>query len=241
MDFKECKKKFDNDGYFKIKNFLNKTEISKIVEEIMKSSDVDIHKDNNNLIRRIERFYNKGEYLNLINKKFIELIKNILGLNVLIFKDKFNLKPPGGEGFKAHYDGVFMFVDPRNKKKCGWYEYGDTFINVLVAIDNCNEENGTIELAKSENEPFHNLIKKTKSEEIAELLDEVEKEYSFEKIILNVGDLVVFKNTCPHKSSINNSNIPRRILYYTYLDEKFGNQYENYFLDKKLSKNKIKS
>ena len=56
MDFEECKKKFDNDGYFKIKNFLNKTEISKIVEEIMKSSDVDIHKDNNNLIRRIERF-----------------------------------------------------------------------------------------------------------------------------------------------------------------------------------------
>ena len=77
MDFKEYKKKFDNDGYFKIKNFLNKTEISKIVEEIMKSSDVDIHKDNNNLIRRIERFYNKGEYLNLINKKFIELIKCI--------------------------------------------------------------------------------------------------------------------------------------------------------------------
>ena len=241
MDFKEYKKKFDNDGYFKIKNFLNKTEISNIVEEIMKSSDVDILKDNNDLIRRIERFYNKGEYLNLINNKFIELIKNILGLNVLIFKDKFNLKPPGGEGFKAHYDGVFIFVDPDNKKKCGWYEYGDTFINVLVAIDDCNEENGTIELAKSENEPFHNLIKKTKSEEIAELLDEVEKGYSFEKINLNVGDLVIFKNTCPHKSSINNSNTPRRILYYTYLDEKFGNQYENYFFDKKFSKNTIKS
>ena len=119
MDFKECKKKFDNDGYFKIKNFLNKTEISNIIEEIKNSSDVDIHKDNNNLVRRVERFYNKGEYLNLINKKFIELIKNIIGINVLIFKDKFNLKPPGGEGFKAHYDGVFIFVDPENKKKCG--------------------------------------------------------------------------------------------------------------------------
>ncbi len=207
----------------------------------MKSSDVDIHKDSNDLIRRIERFYNKGQYLNLINKKFIELIKNSLGLNVLIFKDKFNLKPPGGEGFKAHYDGVFIFVDPQNKKKRGWYEYGDTFINVLAAIDDCDEENGTIELAKSENEPFHNLIKKTKSEEIAELLDEVEKGYSFEKITLNAGDLVIFKNTCPHRSSINNSNTPRRILYYTYLDEKFGNQYENYFFDKKLSKNTIKS
>ena len=38
------------------------------------------------------------------------------------------------------------------------------------------------------------------------------------------GDLVVFKNTCPHKSSKNNSNTSRRVLYYTYLDEKYGLQ-----------------
>jgi len=241
MNYQEYKKKFDDDGYFKIKNFLNKTEILNVVKEITKLSDVDIIKDKYGLVRRIEKFYNKGHYLNLINKKFVKLIKDILNLNVLIFKDKFNLKPPGGEGFKAHFDGVFIFTDPQKKIKRGWYEYGDNFINILLAIDNCNVENGTIELAKSENESFHDLIKKTKNEEFAELLDKVEKRYFFEKIILNVGDLVIFKNTCPHKSSINNSDKPRRILYYTYLDEKFGNQYENYFFDKKVSKNTIKS
>ena len=55
---------------------------------------------------------------------------------------------------------------------------------------------------------------------------------------LNAGDLVVFKNTCPHRSKKNKSKMNRRILYYTYLSEKFGNQYNNYFKDKELSKNK---
>ena len=67
MNFQVYKKKFDKDGYFKIKNFLNKTEISNIVEEIMKLSNVSIHKDNNDILRRVEKFYNKGKYLNLIN------------------------------------------------------------------------------------------------------------------------------------------------------------------------------
>ena len=108
MNTEMYKKKFDQDGYFKIENFLNKNEISKVIEEINESSDVDVFKDKNNLIRRVERFYNKGEYLSLINNKFMKLINDILKLKVLIFKDKLNLKPPGGEGFKAHYDGVFF-------------------------------------------------------------------------------------------------------------------------------------
>ncbi len=241
MNNANYREKFDKDGYFKIKNFLNKNEISNAMSEIDKSPDVDTFKDKNNLIRRVERFYNKGEYLNLINNKFIKLINDILNLKVLIFKDKLNLKPPGGEGFKAHYDGVFYFKDFENNRKKGWYDYGDIFVNILVAIDDCNEENGTIELAKSDNEPFQKLIKKVKNFETAELLDEVEQKHSFEKIDLYSGDLVVFKNTCPHRSSKNNSNTSRRILYYTYLDEKFGNQYDKYFEDKKLSKNSIKS
>ena len=44
----------------------------------------------------------------------------------------------------------------------------------------------------------------------------------------------------PHKSKTNNSKFDRRTLYYTYLNKKFGYQYENYFLDKKLSKQNIK-
>ena len=86
MNTKMYKKKFDQDGYFKVENFLNKNEISKVIEEINESSDVDVFKDKNNLIRRVERFYNKGEYLSLINNKFMKLINDILKLKVLIFQ-----------------------------------------------------------------------------------------------------------------------------------------------------------
>ena len=66
----------------------------------------------------------------------------------------------------------------------------------------------------------------------------LKKKTKFEKIDLNAGDLVIFKNTCPHRSGKNTSDSNRRILYYTYLLEKFGDQYQNYFEDKKKSKNK---
>ena len=34
-----------------------------------------------------------------------------------IFKDKFNSKPPGGEGFYAHYDGIFLWKNKKNFEK----------------------------------------------------------------------------------------------------------------------------
>ena len=232
------KQKFNNYGFYKVKNFVTKEEIKKIIEEINETDDVDIYRDRNNRIRRIERIYDKGETLNQINSRFISLIKENLDINVLIFKDKFNLKPPNGEGFYAHYDGIFHFNDSYNKRKMGWYEYGNLFINVLLALDDCNQENGTIEIADSHQNDFHKLIKNTRDDGTPDLLENIEKKTKFEKIDLNAGDLVIFKNTCPHRSGKNTSDSNRRILYYTYLLEKFGDQYQNYFEDKKKSKNK---
>ena len=108
----------------------------------------------------------------------------------------------------------------------------------MLSLDDSNEENGTIEIAKSHKNNFDELLKNTKNNGTPDLLSVVEKNNIFEKINLNAGDLVVFKNTCPHRSGKNVSNSNRRILYYTYLSQEFGSQYENYFKDKKMSKNK---
>ena len=238
MTTQKYQEKFDEEGYYKIKNFVEIDEINEIIKEINLAEDIDIYKDRSNNIRRIERIYNKGKTLNKLNNSFINLIKKTLNLEVLIFKDKFNLKPPGGEGFYAHYDGIFYFTDSENRKKRGWYEYGNSFVNVLLSLDDSNEENGTIEIAKSHKNNFDELLKNTKNNGTPDLLSVVEKNNIFEKINLNAGDLVVFKNTCPHRSGKNVSNSNRRILYYTYLSQEFGSQYENYFKDKKMSKNK---
>ena len=94
----------------------------------------------------------------------IILLKEIFNEDFLIFKDKFNAKPPGGDGFFAHYDGIFNFTDENNSIRNGWYEYDNKFINVLVALDQCNKHNGTLELAKYHKGDFSDLVINTKND-----------------------------------------------------------------------------
>ena len=72
-----------------------------------------------------------------------------------------------------------------NKTKKGWYEYGDIFINVLTALDDCTNENGTIEIAnKYASNDFDKLIHYTKKNGTPELNMEAVRENIFEKILL---------------------------------------------------------
>lgn len=231
-------KEYSLNGYFTIKNVFSSSNIYDLKNEIKVADNVDKYFDKNGEIRRIERIFNKGKKLNFLNKEIIKILKNIFKEDYIIFKDKFNAKPPGGEGFFAHYDGVFMFKDEKNLNKKGWYEYSDHFINVLVALDICNKKNGTIEISKIHNDNFNNLLLNTKNNGTPDLLEEIESKLIFETIELNPGDILVFSNQCPHRSKKNYSNSSRGTLYYTYTLEKFGSFYEKYFEDKKNSKNK---
>jgi hypothetical protein len=233
-------KQYNKNGYFIVQKFLNKKFCKQAFNEILKSKGSIKYYDTLGNPRRIEKIYNKGKKLKILNDKILIFLFNELKLKFTIFKDKFNLKPPNGEGFYAHYDGVFMFNKKDKKNLKGWYEYADEFLNVLVAFDKCNSKNGTIELAKSDDIPFIKLIKNTNQNGTPIIKTSYEKKLSFKKINLDIGDMVVFKNTCPHRSGKNYSNSSRSILYYTYNEKKKGNFYKKYFLDKKNSTNKTK-
>ena len=241
IDFSDFKQKFDNDGYFVFKNFINKDFVTQIIDEIENSKNTIKYFDNSNKLRRIEKLYDKGEYLINLNKNILNLLKNVFDEDFLIFKDKFNAKPPGGEGFFAHYDGIFQFTNSNNDKKNGWYEYGDFFLNGLLAIDNGDENNGSLELANFHKGNFYELYENTKKDGTPALSKEIEDKTSFDLIDLNVGDLIIFLNTCPHRSKKNNSKKDRRILYYTYTLSKNGSKYNEYFNDKRKSKGKSKA
>ena len=161
-NFNELKKKFDIDGYFICKNIISKNIIEELIDEINVATNTVKYFDNYNNIRRIEKLYDKGQQLKNTNQTILNLLKNVFQEDFLIFKDKFNAKPPGGEGFFAHYDGIFKFVDQNNNLKRGWYEYGDFFINVLIAIDKCDKTNGALELAKKHKGTFDQLLNNTK-------------------------------------------------------------------------------
>jgi ectoine hydroxylase-related dioxygenase (phytanoyl-CoA dioxygenase family) len=233
----DLKSTFDKKGYFLIENFFDKKILSSLIKDIETSDDVDKYFDQANKLRRIERLYNKTDLLNKVNNDILNILEKIFGTKYTIFKDKYNAKPPGGEGFFAHFDGVFKFIDENNNEKNGWYEYSNNFINVLVALDPCNEKNGTIEIADRYNGNFNELYEITQKNGTPNIINNIEKKLNFEKIILNAGDIVIFSNTCPHRSKKNNSEINRKTLYYTYTQLKDGSKYLDYFRDKSKSKN----
>ena len=117
LDFLNYKKQFDDSGYFICKNFFQKDFVLQLLHEIEKSKDTVKYFDNLNNLRRIEKLYNKGKQLKNLNEKISHLLNDVFGEQFLIFKDKFNAKPPGGEGFFAHYDGIFHFINSNNEKK----------------------------------------------------------------------------------------------------------------------------
>ena len=58
----------------------------------------------------MERFTFSSDIMISLNEKIIKFLKLELGNDYLLFKDKVNFKPSGGEGFYAHYDGIFEFT-----------------------------------------------------------------------------------------------------------------------------------
>lgn len=238
MNVSFYRKKFNKYGYLKLKNIFSKNIVDKITKDIYSAKNVKKYYDQNNLIRRIEMIYDKGSNLRNANKKIKNLLKKIFGENFLIFKDKFNAKPSGGEGFFAHYDGVFKFKDKKKKTKNGWYEYTSDFINVLTALDNCTKKNGTIEVSNAHQNDFQILLQNTNKDGTPNIKKSILKKLKFKQINLNKGDVLIFKNTCPHRSKKNNSKKSRKTLYYTYTLSKYGSYYKKYFNDKKNSLNK---
>ncbi|MFT4516851.1 MAG: ectoine hydroxylase-related dioxygenase (phytanoyl-CoA dioxygenase family) [Gammaproteobacteria bacterium] len=238
MNIKEAyKKDFETKGYCVIKNAINISSIPQIFNEIENAKNTEVYTDKKGNLRRVERLYDKGKKLLELNLAVSNLLHEIFNEKFLIFKDKYNAKPPGGEGFFAHYDGVFIFNDKNKIDQEGWYKYTDFFINALVALDKCTKDNGTIEVSRKHEGSFSDLLQNTKMNGTPDLLKELEDALDFELIELNPGDLVLFSNACPHRSKKNKSDINRRTLYYTYTKEVSGSFYEEYFGDKKDSTN----
>ena len=225
-------KTFNNCGYFKIEKFFDKEFIKKLIDEIKNAKNVKKYYDQNYKLRRIEKLYDKGPYLNNLNKKISNYLNNLFLKEFVIFKDKFNAKPHGGEGFSAHYDGIFYFEKKDGSRHKGWHKYSNFFVNVLVALDECNRENGTLQISNADFLDFEELIKKTKKNGTPFLDEDYASKLKFKRIDLFPGDLLFFSHLCPHKSDTNKSNNDRRILYYTYAESKNTNIYSEYYKDK---------
>ena len=241
-ELNKIQKRYNKTGYVVLKNYFTPKYLKKISLEISdyKKLKCNNYLDRSGKIRRLEKFYNKTSSLIFLNKRIEKLLKKIFKEKYIIFKDKFNLKPPKGEGFSAHYDGIFYFYN--NKKKYpGWYKYAKNYVNVLITFDKSYSKNGTIQIAEEDKFSFIKLIKNTKLNGTPDLTAKYEKQLKLKSINLNIGDLCIFSNRCAHRSGKNRTKKNRRILYYTYNKKVEGNFYKKYFSDKNKSKSKFKS
>jgi hypothetical protein len=236
-NIENAKRGINEKGYAVLKGVFTSKTINLMISEIDQASDVDKYFDRRQNERRIERIFDKGCHLAQVNRDILKMLELIYGFEWKIFKDKFNGKPPGGEGFFAHFDGIFIFTDKDGEKRNGWHTFANQFVNVLVSFDDYTPENGSLEIALKVKGTFKELLEHTKKNGSPDLLSGFEDQCNFEILQLNTGDLVLFDSNCPHRSRANHSQSQRRALYYTYNPSSQGDQYERYFKEKYSSKN----
>jgi len=236
-NYQHLRDSYEEKGYFIIRNGIDTNILDKAFKEIISSKKTITFKDRLQSLRRIEQIYDKGPNLLSVNKLILKYLSEIFLEDFYLFKDKYNAKPPKGEGFFAHYDGIFKWPDVNGVVRDGWYYYAQSFVNVLVCIDPMTDNNGPLEISHEHKNNFEELMEKTKNNGTPDILNSVENSIKFERMICNSGNLVFFSNRCPHRSSKNHSGIDRRTIYYTYNPKTDGNNYSKYFADKIDSKN----
>ena len=195
--------------------------------EVMCEKDSDV-------VRRVERIYDKTPAFVELNLKLMAFLAEQFQVPFVLFKDKINFKAPGAPGFRPHYDGVFSWKDLDGQEQQGWFYYANEFFNVLVALDECTVDNGTIEIAPVVlYDNFEEYVDDTVKEPLDPYLKpEIAGNMQFEPIIMKPGDVVVFSSRCPHRSGTNTTNKHRRLMYYTYNLASDGEHRQQYFNDK---------
>jgi hypothetical protein len=168
------------------------------------------------VVSRIENFcpYHEGLGALIGQGAMIDAVAQLLGEAAILFKEKINMKMPGGDGFKPHQDA-----------QAGWNAYADYHITALVGIDAATRENGCLEMARG----WH---KKGLVGDEWQPLDE-RGDLTYEPCPTAPGDVVFFDSYAPHRSAPNLTDYPRRVLYVTYNRRADGDHRAQYYADKR--------
>ena len=182
-------------------------------------------------LTRFENFVNGHQgWQDLCNGHLAKCISAIVGEEMVLFKEKLNLKPPGGSGFAPHLDSPSLRIS-----------FGDdgpsTFVTVMVAIDDMTTKNGCLKVCKGPwNECNHVETIKPQDDgnpdaggRAGAIEDEVAEQQLFEPITCKGGDIAAFNGFAPHRSSSNTSPFPRRAVFLTYNAAREGNYHDRYY------------
>ena len=155
----------------------------------------------------------------------------LMGEEMVLFKEKLNMKPPGGSGFAPHLDAPSLKV-----------AFGDsgpqTFVTVMVAIDDMTEKNGCLKVCKgSWSENYHlDVVNPDENDNDPDaggrrgaILSDVAHDQKYEPIICKGGTIACFNGWVPHRSTANTSPFARRAVFLTYNAAREGHFHDLYY------------
>ena len=223
---------FHRVGYLHVKAMYSPEEVQEIsrwTEEVATSPEVPGHymmyfenskQDGSRIISRIEDFVSFHEgFAGLITRRRMhEAVSELFGEPAVLFKDKINFKLPGGDGFKEHQD-----------VQAGWDDYAQLHITAMIAIDETNADNGSVEMIPGMHK--QGLLGKM----WAPLTDEDTAHAPYQPVHCKPGDAVFFDSYAPHRSMPNRTDKARRVLYITFNGASAGDHRAQYYADKRKS------
>ena len=221
---------FHRDGFLLVRGMYSEQEVADIsrwTEEVAGWPEIpgkymmyfeESQSDGSRILCRIENFvpYHEG-FSNLITmRRMHQAVSELFGEDAVLFKDKINFKMPGGDGFKEHQD-----------VQAGWDEFADLHITAMIAIDETNEANGSLEMIAG----MHR--QGVLGSMWAPLTDEDTGNTEYVPAHCRPGDAVFFDSYAPHRSHPNRTDQARRVLYITYNKRSEGDSRERYYADKR--------
>ena len=224
---------FRKDGFLMVPGYFKSEEIKQITswtDEViawpqepgrhMVYYEDSVKEANRRVVQRIENFtpYHPGFETLFTQSRLARVVGSLFAEEAVLFKEKINLKLPGGDGFKPHQDA-----------QAGWSLYAPLHITALVSIDPATRENGCLEVASG----WHD--KGLVGREWEPLCDAEMEGMTFESYPTQPGDVMFFDSFAPHRSAANMTESPRRVLYVTYNRASDGDQRARYFADKRRS------
>lgn len=180
-------------------------------------------------LTRLENFVSHHDEWNTLCRGYLaNCVSVLLKEEMVLYKEKLNLKPPGGLGFAPHLDTPSLRIALGE-------EGPQTFVTVMVAIDDMTHKNGCLRVSKGfwTQDNHCELVEPEQDGNpdaggrAGALLST--KYLDFEDITCQGGDVVIFNGWTPHRSSANLSAFPRRAVFLTYNPKKEGDYHDMYY------------
>jgi hypothetical protein len=221
---------FHRDGFLLVRGMYSPEEmkdISQWTDDVAGSPEIPGHymmyfesskQDGSRIISRIEDFvsFHDGFAELITRRRMQQAVSELFGEKAVLFKDKINFKLPGGDGFKEHQD-----------VQAGWDDYAALHITAMVAIDETNEANGSVEMIPGMHK--QGLLGKMWEP----LTDQDTANAAYVPVHCQPGDAVFFDSYAPHRSMPNRTDKARRVLYITFNRDSEGDHRAQYYADKR--------